>query len=178
MKKILVCGAGGFIGGAMVKRLKQEGHWVRGVDLKYHEFFDIEKYADEFVKNNGEYLIRRAEGAGGFIVRKRDWDYIGGTDSRFAPAYWEDHDLFIRMQNENYKFVLTGKALIYHFAGRASRFPDDDLKNRPQHLAEVEQNSTIEFLKKYGRYPDYDEQQFVKPMQSIDGSPNRINREN
>ena len=147
----------------------------------YHDNFDEDfflKYADEFVKNNGEYLIRRAEGAGGFIVRKRDWDYIGGTDSRFAPAYWEDHDLFIRMQNENYKFVLTGKALIYHFAGRASRFPDDDLKNRPQHLAEVEQNSTIEFLKKYGRYPDYDEQQFVKPMQSIDGSPNRINREN
>lgn len=48
MKKILVCGAGGFIGGAMVKRLKSEGHWVRGVDLKYHEFFDITKVADEF----------------------------------------------------------------------------------------------------------------------------------
>ncbi|MHA2216730.1 MAG: NAD-dependent epimerase/dehydratase family protein [Candidatus Hodarchaeales archaeon] len=48
MKKILVCGAGGFIGGAMVKRLKNEGHWVRGVDLKYHEFFDITKIADEF----------------------------------------------------------------------------------------------------------------------------------
>ena len=49
MKKILVCGAGGFIGGAMVKRLKQEGHWVRGVDLKEHEFFDIYDAADEFV---------------------------------------------------------------------------------------------------------------------------------
>ena len=49
MKKILVCGAGGFIGGAMVKRLKSEGHWVRGVDLKYHEFFNITEVADEFV---------------------------------------------------------------------------------------------------------------------------------
>jgi len=49
MKKILVCGAGGFIGGAMVKRLKKEGHWVRGVDLKYHEFFDITQIADEFL---------------------------------------------------------------------------------------------------------------------------------
>ena len=49
MKKILVCGAGGFIGGAMVKRLKKEGYWVRGVDLKYHEFFDITKVADEFL---------------------------------------------------------------------------------------------------------------------------------
>ena len=43
MKRILVLGAGGFIGGAMVKRLKEEGHWVRGVDLKYHEYFDITK---------------------------------------------------------------------------------------------------------------------------------------
>ena len=49
MKKILVLGAGGFIGGAMVKRLKKEGNWVRGVDLKHHEYFDITKFADEFI---------------------------------------------------------------------------------------------------------------------------------
>jgi len=49
MKKILVCGAGGFIGGAMTKRLKEEGHWVRGVDLKEHEFFNIHQTVDEFV---------------------------------------------------------------------------------------------------------------------------------
>ena len=49
IKKALVCGAGGFIGGAMVKRLKEEGYWVRGVDLKYHEFFDIAEVADEFI---------------------------------------------------------------------------------------------------------------------------------
>ena len=35
MKRALVCGAGGFIGGHLVKRLKREGFWVRGVDLKY-----------------------------------------------------------------------------------------------------------------------------------------------
>ena len=49
MKKILVCGAGGFIGGAMMKRLKSEGHWVRGVDLKEHEFFNVHSVADEFI---------------------------------------------------------------------------------------------------------------------------------
>ncbi len=47
MKKVLVCGAGGFIGSHMVKRLKKEGFWVRGVDLKYPEFGDTE--ADDFV---------------------------------------------------------------------------------------------------------------------------------
>ena len=49
MKKILVCGAGGFIGGAMVKRLKSEGHWVRGVDITEHEFFNAHETADEFI---------------------------------------------------------------------------------------------------------------------------------
>lgn len=47
MKKALVCGAGGFFGGHLVKRLKKENSWVRGVDLKYHEF--CETAADEFV---------------------------------------------------------------------------------------------------------------------------------
>ena len=47
MKKALVCGAGGFIGSHMVKRLKKEGWWVRGVDLKEPEFAATE--ADDFV---------------------------------------------------------------------------------------------------------------------------------
>ena len=46
MKKALVCGAGGFIGGHLVKKLKREGYWVRGVDLKQHEFAPTQ--ADEF----------------------------------------------------------------------------------------------------------------------------------
>lgn len=46
-KRMLVCGAGGFIGGHLVKRLKQEGHWVRGVDLKHNEF--TASPADDFV---------------------------------------------------------------------------------------------------------------------------------
>jgi GDP-D-mannose 3', 5'-epimerase len=37
-KSVLVCGAGGFIGGHLVSRLKAQGHWVRGVDLKHNEY--------------------------------------------------------------------------------------------------------------------------------------------
>jgi len=47
MKKALVCGAGGFIGSHLVKRLKGEGYWVRGIDLKYPEF--TETMADDFI---------------------------------------------------------------------------------------------------------------------------------
>jgi nucleoside-diphosphate-sugar epimerase len=46
MSRALVCGAGGFIGSHMVKRLKYEGFWVRGVDLHYPEF--SETLADDF----------------------------------------------------------------------------------------------------------------------------------
>lgn len=47
MKKALVLGAGGFIGSYLVKRLKREGLWVRGVDLKYPLYSETE--ADEFI---------------------------------------------------------------------------------------------------------------------------------
>ena len=47
MRYALVCGAGGFIGSHLVKRLKREGYWVRGVDLKFPEF--SETAADDFV---------------------------------------------------------------------------------------------------------------------------------
>lgn len=46
MKRALVCGAGGFIGNHLVSRLKQEGFWVRGADLKYPEYSTTE--ADDF----------------------------------------------------------------------------------------------------------------------------------
>jgi GDP-D-mannose 3',5'-epimerase len=47
VKKALVCGAGGFIGSHLVKSLRQDGYWVRGVDLKYPEFSS--NYANDFV---------------------------------------------------------------------------------------------------------------------------------
>ena len=57
MKKALVCGAGGFIGSHLVRRLKEEGYFVRGVDLKYPEYSKTE--ADEFIKGDlrDSYLV-------------------------------------------------------------------------------------------------------------------------
>ncbi|MDO8483128.1 MAG: NAD-dependent epimerase/dehydratase family protein [bacterium] len=47
MKTALVCGAGGFIGSHLVRRLKSEGYWIRGADLKYPEYNETQ--ADDFV---------------------------------------------------------------------------------------------------------------------------------
>jgi GDP-D-mannose 3', 5'-epimerase len=46
-KSAIVCGAGGFIGGHLVNRLKSEGYWVRGVDLKTNEYGNTN--ADDFI---------------------------------------------------------------------------------------------------------------------------------
>jgi len=67
MKKALVCGAGGFIGSHLVKRLKKEGYWVRGADLKDPEFSPTA--ADEFLildlqeQENCEEAVRTHEGS-------------------------------------------------------------------------------------------------------------------
>jgi len=58
MRRVVVCGAGGFIGGHLVKRLKREGFWVRGVDLKEHEY--AKTMADEFILDD----LRNPDAAG------------------------------------------------------------------------------------------------------------------
>jgi nucleoside-diphosphate-sugar epimerase len=47
MKKVVVLGGGGFIGGHLITKLKSLGNWVRGVDIKFHEFKQSD--ADEFI---------------------------------------------------------------------------------------------------------------------------------
>jgi GDP-D-mannose 3', 5'-epimerase len=67
MQRVLVTGAGGFVGHHLVTHLKQRGYWVRGVDLKYPEFTDVD--ADEF-----ELLdLRRRDDA---LLAVRDVDQV------------------------------------------------------------------------------------------------------
>ncbi|KNB61232.1 MULTISPECIES: NAD-dependent epimerase/dehydratase family protein [Chryseobacterium] len=49
MKKIVILGGGGFIGGHLGKRLKKEGHHIRICDIKKHEYFDHSEICDEFI---------------------------------------------------------------------------------------------------------------------------------
>ncbi|MBA2591335.1 MAG: NAD-dependent epimerase/dehydratase family protein [Pseudomonadota bacterium] len=86
-KTALVCGAGGFIGSHLVRRLKHEGYWVLGVDLKYPEFSDTA--ADEFVKGD----LRDQTMCKGVLDRPYDEVYQLAADMGGAGyIFTGDHD--------------------------------------------------------------------------------------
>ena len=126
-------------------------------------YFD--KWATEF-SNNNNIDVRKGGGAG-FFCRKKDYEWIGGNDPLFAPASWEDMDLFIRMQLEGYEFKMTSKSTVYHFSARGSHFRDeakDNFNQKSQRQQTAEQTNAQKFAIKWGRLPDHDEATFVKPI--------------
>src|SRR6185312_4726221 len=86
-KTALVCGAGGFIGSHLVKRLREEEYWVRGVDLKYPEFSQTE--ANDFVLAD----LRLAESWKRILDREFDEVYQLAADMGGAGyLFTGDHD--------------------------------------------------------------------------------------
>ncbi|MBV8663455.1 MAG: NAD-dependent epimerase/dehydratase family protein, partial [Hyphomicrobiales bacterium] len=87
MKAALVLGAGGFIGSHLVKRLKRDGMWVRGVDLKYPEFGRTE--ADDFVIGD----LRSSDFCASVIDRRFDEIYQLAADMGGAGyIFTGEHD--------------------------------------------------------------------------------------
>ena len=85
MKTALVLGAGGFIGGHLVKRLKREGFWVRGVDLKFHEY--AETQADDFViADLREQDVRASASSTGVSTRSINWPPTWAAPAISSPA--------------------------------------------------------------------------------------------
>ena len=102
VKTALVLGAGGFIGSHMVKRLKKEGYWVRGVDVKNPEHSKTE--ADEFIRGNlcDPDFVRRC-------VR-----YAGPFDNFYASNIL---DKFLEPFDEIYQFAADMGGAGYIFTG-------------------------------------------------------------
>ena len=100
-KTALVLGAGGFIGSHMVKRLKSEGYWVRGVDLKRPEFSTTA--ADEFVQGD---LRDRS-----FVARCIR--YAGQTGNFYAQIV----DKFLEPFDEIYQFAADMGGAGFVFTG-------------------------------------------------------------
>jgi len=136
-------------------------------DFNEQYFID---YAREFSILNPDMEFSKGEGVSG-LIRKSDWDNIGGNDPRFAPAYWEDTDLFIRMQLAGYKFVLTSNSVVFHFGSRSdkSNFPTDEII-RSERSKGYEKRGAERFFQKWGFWPAHTENQFVTIPPMIDRS--------
>lgn len=109
MKKALVCGAGGFIGSHLVKRLKQKGYWVRGIDLKDPEYSKTE--ADEFVCHDLRELdicerVIRFDGALG--------NFYQTVPRQYKEPFDEIYQLAADMGGAGYVFTGENDANIMH----------------------------------------------------------------
>ena len=134
----------------------------------YHDNFDsltFDEWSLEFCKENN-ILVRKGGGAG-FFCRKQDYEWIGGNDPLFAPASWEDKDLFIRMQLEGYEFKMISESVVWHFSARGSHFRDeakDNFSMKSERQIKSEHTNMQKFINKWGLLPEEDESTFVKPI--------------
>jgi len=134
-------------------------------DFQEQYFID---YASQFTLLNPNVEVEKGEGVSG-LIRKEDWDWIGGNDPIFAPAYWEDTDLFIRMQLAGFKFVMTSNSVVFHFGSRSdkSNFPTDEII-RSERSKMYEQRGAQRFFEKWGFWPVRNQHQFVTYPPNID----------
>jgi len=113
MKTALVLGAGGFIGSHLVKKLKEEGYWVRGVDLKYPEYET--SVADDFLRydlrdpKNVE-AVMRLEGYNGFPLTCQYHKHPFSEELAFDEVY----QLAADMGGAGYIFTGENDANVMH----------------------------------------------------------------
>jgi GT2 family glycosyltransferase len=137
----------------------------------YHHDIDkesLEDWMDSFVKQN-DFTVPKAEGVSG-LIKKEDWDRIGGNDPQFSPTSWEDMDLFLRMKQAGYQFVLTSKSMVFHFGARGSHRLEENDGNSSERQKTHEKINMTKFYNKWGGYPSFDRYGMVSGINNGDGS--------
>ena len=128
----------------------------------YHHDFrkdEFEQWANQFTEMN-DFQIPKGEGVSG-LIRKCDWDEIGGNDPLFAPASWEDMDLFLRMLQAGFRFVLPSKSLVWHFGARGSHRLEENEGKTWERQLKAEENNRRKWAEKWGSMPKHNEYGFI-----------------
>jgi GT2 family glycosyltransferase len=132
----------------------------------YYNNFDSSKFDEwaEMFKQLNKYQIPKGEGVSG-LIKKKDWDEIGGNDSLFAPASWEDMDLFLRMKQSGFEFILDSKSLVWHFGARGSHRLEENEGNTSERQKKAERDNKIKWLQKWGSLPKFDQYGMIVGLQ-------------
>lgn len=120
-------------------------------DFKEQYFLE---YA-ESLSNLNNFEINLGEGVSGLIL-KEDWDYIGGNDSLFAPASWDDKDIFLRSLLKDIKLILTTTSVVWHFGARGSHRLEENQGKTSKRQREAEIKNCKKWLTKWNKYPTFD----------------------
>jgi len=135
----------------------ENGFGVYHHDFLKNEFLD---WADEFVKTSNAPDFRKVEGVS-YMMRTK---YFINNSDAYRPTSYEDMDQSVRMQLEGYNFVVTGKALTWHFGARSSHFlgQHDKLTGTSDRQKQGEARNYQKWLKIWKESPSYDEMGFIK----------------
>jgi GT2 family glycosyltransferase len=132
----------------------------------YHNDFKpvlFDKYAELFTLENN-FEIPKGEGVSG-LIKKEHWDVIGGNDPLFAPASWDDLDLFLRMLQSGFRFILPTTSLIWHFGARGSHRLEENNNQSSERQMRAEYANGQKWLSKWGGAPFFDEYQMIKGIE-------------
>lgn len=140
----------------------QEGFGVYHHDFKKSEFLE---WVDDFVKNPNPLSFRKVEGVS-YMMRTK---YFINNDPRFAPTSYEDMMQNVIMQLNDYDFVVTTKAMVWHFGARSSHFlgQHDKLVGTSDRQKISEQQNFKTWLTLWGEPPSYDEVGFIKVTEQM-----------
>jgi len=130
----------------------------------YHYDFDntsFENWVEEFKQMNKGYEIPKGEGVSG-LVKKSLWDEVGGNDPLFAPASWDDHDLFLRMLQHDVRFILPSSSIVWHFGARGSHRLEENNGKSSDRQRKSEEKNIQKWLDKWKKMPIFDEYGMIK----------------
>jgi len=153
MKKALVLGAGGFIGNNLVSRLKREGYWVRGVDLKLPEFNKTE--ADEFISGNVGDLRSQSNCARVVKFDGVQGNFYNNVPEQYKETFDEIYQLAADMGGAGFVFTGENDADIMHNSATINL----NILNAVQQLNEVKgtNNTKIFYSSSACMYPEHNQ---------------------
>jgi len=133
-----------------------------GFGVYHHDFLkeDFLYWADEFVSASNAPDFRKVEGVS-YMMRTK---YFIPNDPRFAPSSFEDHMQSVIMQLKGYDFIISGKALVWHFGARSSHFlgQHNKLTGTSDRQKQSEEKNIRTWFELWGEGPSYDNVGFIK----------------